>query len=1067
MHAHPLLTARPQSLGLDSWVAQIERLTQPERVVWCDGSPTEYRSMTDKLVAAGTFIPLNSELRPNSFLARTDPADVARVEERTFICSTEQIDAGPTNNWMSPDEMKQRLLPLFEGSMRGRTMYVIPFSMGPLDSPLARIGIEITDSEYVVANMHLMTRVDASIFERIRGGENWVATVHSVGAPNDSSSWPCNPEKYISHFPETLEVWSFGSGYGGNALLGKKCMSLRIGSVLAREEGWLAEHMLIMRMINPEGRKFHFSAAFPSACGKTNLAMLQPSIPGWKVETIGDDIAWIGVAPNGRLRAINPENGFFGVAPGTSVKTNPVAMELVSRDTIFTNVALTPDGDVWWEGMTKEAPAGLINWRGEAHDPASGKPAAHPNGRFTSPAANCPTISSDWENPEGVELDAIIFGGRRAKGVPLVTEASDWRHGVFLGSTMASEQTAAAEGPVGEVRRDPFAMLPFTGYNMADYWSHWLGFAERPGIQLPRIFRVNWFLKDDEGKFVWPGFGENSRVLRWMANRVAGTANAVETPIGNLPELSDLGVEELNLPEHHKAQLLEWNVEAVTRDLESIQRYLEAFGDRTPKSLIQEAEERLGALQPVWQDSLSVAESLVPIIGRLYRSNGVILTVHGRVLINRTPIELLKAMRYARHLDGQPLNIRRVAALIQQLDRMGLGPANIDLARLLAKQRNSGQPLTDFLGEELRDIAQMFSIITDSQERDVVLYGFGRIGRLVARVLLSHAGDHRGLKLRAIVVRGSGLADLEKRASLLRRDSVHGSFDGAITVDAENSAIIANGTSISVINADDPANVDYAAYGIKDALRIDNTGKWRDEAGLGQHLKGTGIAKVLLTAPGKGSLPNIVFGVNQDAIEPNQRIVTAASCTTNAIAPVLKVIDERLGVVHGHVETIHSFTNDQNLIDNFHKGDRRGRSAVLNMVITETGAATAVAKVLQGFQGKLTGNAIRVPTPDVSIAILNLELATDTSREELNDLLRTASLDPSTRNQIDYVESPEIVSTDHVGSNRAGIVDGLATVGGGKRAVVYVWYDNENGYAHQVVRVAEKMMLAERPSYPH
>ena len=596
MSTNSVTTAIPQQIGIDEWVAQIAKLTKPDSVVWCDGSAEEYSAMINLLLDSGTLIRLNPELRPNSFLARTDPGDVARVEERTFICSDVESDAGPTNNWMAPTQMKEKLAALFDGAMSGRTMYVVPFSMGPIGSPLARIGVEITDSPYVVASMHIMTRVDESLFTEIRNGANWVATVHSVGAPNSDAAWPCNPEKYIAHFPDTLEVWSFGSGYGGNALLGKKCMSLRIGSVMARNEGWLAEHMLIMRLTSPAGKKFHLSAAFPSACGKTNLAMLQPSLPGWKVETFGDDIAWIDVGENGRLRAINPENGFFGVAPGTSTKTNPVAMELVAKDTIFTNVALTADGDVWWEGMSKEAPEGLTNWKGEPHDKTSGRPAAHPNGRFTSPAENCPTISSDWDDPAGVELDAIVFGGRRAKGVPLVTEASDWTHGVFLGATMASEQTAAAEGPVGEVRRDPFAMLPFTGYNMADYWSHWLSFGDRKDLQLPRIFRVNWFLKNDAGQFVWPGFGENARVLRWITQRLENSADAVETPIGGLPNLADLGVSELELDPADEAQLVAWSAEDVRKDLESIQAYLAKFGEHTPQQLINEAEQRLNAL---------------------------------------------------------------------------------------------------------------------------------------------------------------------------------------------------------------------------------------------------------------------------------------------------------------------------------------------------------------------------------------------------------------------------------------------------------------------------------------
>jgi len=597
MTSNSVITSIPQEIGIDAWVTQVAALTKPENIVWCDGSKHEYDEMISQLLASGTLTKLNPSLRPNSYLARTDASDVARVEERTFICSANSVDAGPTNNWMAPQDMKAKLAPLFDGAMAGHTMYVIPFSMGPIGSPLARIGVEITDSPYVVASMHIMTRVSGELFDKIRAGENWVATLHSVGAPNDNGVWPCNPEKYISHFPDTLEVWSFGSGYGGNALLGKKCMSLRIGSVMARNEGWLAEHMLIMRLISPEGRKFHVTAAFPSACGKTNLAMLQPSIPGWKVETFGDDIAWIGVGGNGRLRAINPENGFFGVAPGTSVKTNPVAMELVAKDTIFTNVALTAEGDVWWEGMSKEAPEGLINWRGEAHDKTSGKPAAHPNGRFTSPAENCPTISADWADPAGVELDAIVFGGRRAKGIPLVTEADSWQHGVFLGATMASEQTAAAEGPVGEVRRDPFAMLPFTGYNMADYWQHWLSFGQRAELSLPKIFRVNWFLKNEAGQFVWPGFGENARVLRWITQRLTDTVAAVATPIGGLPNLADLGVAELGLDAADEAQLTAWNAGDVEADLHSIETYLARFGDRLPQPLVTETQQRLAALK--------------------------------------------------------------------------------------------------------------------------------------------------------------------------------------------------------------------------------------------------------------------------------------------------------------------------------------------------------------------------------------------------------------------------------------------------------------------------------------
>jgi len=591
-----LETINPQKIGLDAWVQKVAEHTQPDQIVWCDGSKQEYDRLITELVSIGTLIPLNPKLRPDSYLARTNPGDVARVESRTFICSEAEVDAGPTNNWMAPERMKKMLSPMFKGSMRGHTMYVIPFSMGPIGSPLAKLGVEISDSAYVVVNMHLMTRVTPKVSERIRAGENWVATVHSVGAPNDNSSWPSNPEKYISHFPETLEVWSYGSGYGGNALLGKKCMSLRIGSVLARQENWLAEHMLILRLINPAGKKFHISAAFPSACGKTNLAMLKPTVPGWQVETIGDDIAWIGISETGRLRAINPENGFFGVAPGTSEHTNPVAMQLLAKQTIFTNVALTVDGDVWWEGMTREIPEGLTDWQGKPFDPKSGSRAAHPNGRFTAPAINCPTISPDWDNPEGVELDAIVFGGRRPKGIPLVTQADNWNHGVFLGATMASEQTAAAEGVVGEIRRDPMAMLPFAGYNMGDYWNHWLSFGKKRNLKLPLIFRVNWFLKNEQGKFIWPGFGENSRVLAWIIARVEEKVGSQQTLLGQLPFLQDLQLDDLKLSAEVEAKLFAWDVESAKQDLLDIQAFFNEFGDRIPSELNEEVASRLKQL---------------------------------------------------------------------------------------------------------------------------------------------------------------------------------------------------------------------------------------------------------------------------------------------------------------------------------------------------------------------------------------------------------------------------------------------------------------------------------------
>jgi len=584
---------RPQEQGLENWVTAVAKLTEPDSVVWCEGTKAEYDRLCQELVDSGTFLRLNPEKRPNSFLARTDPGDVARVEERTFICSETEIAAGPTNNWQDPEVMKIKLEPLFSGSMRGRTMYVIPFAMGPLDSPLTRYGIQITDSEYAVVNMHLMTRVTPKVSDAIRAGADWVATMHSVGAPltpgQVDSSWPSNREKYICQFPDTKEVWSFGSGYGGNALLGKKCMSLRIGSVMARDEGWLAEHMLILRMTNPRGESIHLAAAFPSACGKTNLAMLQPSIPGWKVETIGDDIAWIGTDPEGNLRAINPENGFFGVAPGTSAKSNPVAMELISRDTIFTNVALTDDGDVWWEGMTKVPPKHLIDWRGKFWTPAARTNAAHPNGRFTSPAANCPTISPDWEDPAGVILDAIVFGGRRSAGAPLVMQAKSWEHGVFLGATMVSEQTAAAEGTVGKLRHDPFAMLPFAGYHMADYWQHWLSMPEKV-THLPKVFRVNWFLKNESGNFIWPGFSENSRVLKWIMERVQNRVTANETPFGLLPNVADLGVEDLKLPKADSAQLLAMPKDQLLLELDDNEIYFRQFGSHLPEAIRNELE---------------------------------------------------------------------------------------------------------------------------------------------------------------------------------------------------------------------------------------------------------------------------------------------------------------------------------------------------------------------------------------------------------------------------------------------------------------------------------------------
>lgn len=586
-------------LSVEQWVAETAKLTQPSDIVWCDGSESEWLKLSELLVSNGTLIRLNPELRPNSFLARTDPADVARVEDRTFICSTQEEDAGPTNNWRDPLWMKNLLRSLFKGSMRGRTMYVVPFAMGPLDSPQARFGIEITDSPYVVLNMHIMTRVSTKVLDRINAGADWVPALHSVGAPlfdeygveTPETTWPCNVEKYIAHFPETNEIWSFGSGYGGNALLGKKCMSLRIGSVLGRNEGWLAEHMLLVKLTSPAGKTFHIAAAFPSACGKTNLAMLRPTLPGWQVSTIGDDIAWIAPDDQGRLRAINPEAGFFGVAPGTGIKTNPVAVETMRSNTIFTNVALTDDGDVWWEGLTDEAPAQLTDWTGKEWMPSSGTPAAHPNSRFTVSLSQCPTIDAAWDSPEGVQLDAIMFGGRRATNVPLVVESRDWAHGVFMGATISSEQTAAAEGVVGTLRRDPFAMLPFCGYNMGDYWQHWLDVGL--GLETenrPRIFQVNWFRKDANGKFLWPGFGENARVIEWIARRLEGQVSAQESAIGQLPVIDDLNLDGLEVSDEQLAEIFRIDAAAWSQEADLTAEYFARFGERLPAEMSEQLE---------------------------------------------------------------------------------------------------------------------------------------------------------------------------------------------------------------------------------------------------------------------------------------------------------------------------------------------------------------------------------------------------------------------------------------------------------------------------------------------
>lgn len=602
MNAVAAVSVQTTNPAVLAFVEDCRKLFTPERVHWCTGSKAEYQQLLHRMVQTGTAQWLDPKKRPNSVIVRSDPADVARVEDQTFICSRSPDDAGPTNNWADPDEMKATLTGLFNGAMMGRDMYVVPYSMGPVGSPIARIGIMVTDSVYAVANMHIMTRVGDEVLAALGTSADFVRGLHTVGVPLKKQTWadepwPCNTTKYICHFPETREIWSFGSGYGGNALLGKKCHALRIASVQARDEGWLAEHMLILKLTNPEGRAKYIAAAFPSACGKTNLAMLIPTIPGWKAETIGDDICWMKFGEDGRLYAINPETGFFGVAPGTSNESNLNAMKTLHANCIFTNVALTDDDDIYWEQMGKQPPAHLTDWLRRSWTPAAGRPAAHPNARFTAPAAQCPVIAKEWDDPAGVPIDAILFGGRRASVVPLVSEALSWRHGTFLGAIMASEKTSAAEGKVGELRRDPMAMLPFCGYHMGDYFQHWINIGEAGGDRMPKIFYVNWFRKSPEGKFLWPGYGENSRVLKWIFERCAGTAEAVDTPIGRLPAEGALDVTGLDISETALSDLFAVDHDGWKAELPSLREHFATFGPKLPAGLSEELaalEQRLG-----------------------------------------------------------------------------------------------------------------------------------------------------------------------------------------------------------------------------------------------------------------------------------------------------------------------------------------------------------------------------------------------------------------------------------------------------------------------------------------